>query len=82
MTDDLGPDDVRSVALLFSAGTAPEYRSQGVQAALLPACLHLARQQGADLAVVYATPGSVSERNVVRVGFRMAGARLNVVQRI
>ncbi|WP_181392041.1 GNAT family N-acetyltransferase [Deinococcus irradiatisoli] len=67
-------------ALLYSAGTLPQARGQGIQTALLAARLRLARDSGANFAAVYASPGSVSERNVVRAGFELVGARLNFVQ--
>ena len=74
------PDSEGGVALLFSAGTLPEFRGQGIQTALLAARLQVAREQGATLATVDVSPGSVSERNVVRAGFGLVGARLNFVQ--
>ncbi len=74
------PDAQGGVALLFSAGTLPQYRGRGIQAALLSARLQVAHEQDAALAAVDVTPGSVSERNVVRAGFAMIGARLNFVQ--
>lgn len=64
------------VAAFYSAATLPEWRRRGVQTALLAARLHLAARLGADLASVFVTPGSGSERNVRRAGFGMAGARL------
>lgn len=73
-------DQGGGVALLFSAATRPEYRGRGIQSALLSARLHVARERGASLAAVDVTPGSVSERNVIRAGFRLIGARLNFVQ--
>ncbi|TSA87759.1 GNAT family N-acetyltransferase [Deinococcus detaillensis] len=74
------PDAQGGVALLFSAGTLPEFRGQGIQSVLLAARLHVAREQGATLAAVDVAPNSVSERNVKRAGFEMVGARLNFVQ--
>ncbi len=74
------PDAHGGVALLFSAGTLPEFRGQGIQTALLSARLQVAREHGATLAAVDVSPGSVSERNVVRSGFGMIGARLNFVR--
>lgn len=64
------------VAALYGTSTLPEFRGRGVQTALLAARLHLAAELGADLASVFVTPGSGSERNVRRAGFRVAGARL------
>jgi GNAT superfamily N-acetyltransferase len=64
------------VAALHGTSTLPGFRGRGAQAALLAARLHLAVRLGADLASVFVRPGSGSERNVRRVGFRVAGARL------
>lgn len=64
------------VAALHGTSTLPEFRERGAQAALLAARLHLAVRLGADLASVFVTPGSGSERNVRRAGFGVAGARL------
>lgn len=64
------------VAALYGTSTLPQFRGRGAQTALLAARLHLAATLGADLASVFVTPGSGSERNVRRAGFRVAGARL------
>ncbi|MFC3860116.1 GNAT family N-acetyltransferase [Deinococcus antarcticus] len=64
------------VAALYGTSTHPEYRGRGAQAALLAHRLHLAQQQGATLASVFVTPGTPSERNIQRSGFRLAGMRL------
>jgi GNAT superfamily N-acetyltransferase len=64
------------VAALHGTATRPGFRGRGVQAALLAFRLAQAAQAGADLASVFVTPGSGSERNVGRAGFRLAGMRL------
>lgn len=64
------------VAALFGTSTVPDRRGLGVQTALLAARLHAAHTQGADLASVFATPGSDSERNIRRAGFRLTTLRL------
>ncbi|ADV67507.1 GNAT family N-acetyltransferase [Deinococcus maricopensis] len=71
----------QGVALLFSAGTVPGARGQGVQAALLAARLERARALGAQAAMVLTTPGSGSERNVARAGFTLAAARATFQRR-
>lgn len=68
------------VAALYGTSTIPEFRGRGAQTALLAARLHLAADLGADLASVFVTPGSGSERNVRRAGFGVAGARLTFVR--
>ncbi|MFC6590730.1 GNAT family N-acetyltransferase [Deinococcus lacus] len=64
------------VAAFHGAATLPAARGRGLQAALLAARLHLAAAQGAQWASVSVSPGSGSERNVRRAGFRLAGASL------
>lgn len=64
------------VAALYGMSTRPEFRGQGVQAALLAARLRAAADAGATLATVFTTPGTGSERNIVRAGFVLSGMRL------
>ena len=63
------------VATLGGAGTLPEYRNRGVQRALIDARLAFAVENGCDLAMVATSPGSGSQRNVERVGFRVVYTR-------
>jgi GNAT superfamily N-acetyltransferase len=60
------------VASLFGASTRPRYRHRGVQHALLAVRLADAAGAGCDLALVHTEPGSPSQRNVERLGFRLA----------
>ena len=62
-------------ALLAGASTIPGARKRGAQNALLAARLNFARQQGCDLAMVVAAPGSTSQRNAQRNGFQIAYTR-------
>ncbi|MDQ3803101.1 MAG: GNAT family N-acetyltransferase [Acidobacteriota bacterium] len=64
------------VALLAGASTVPEGRRQGAQLALLDARLRHAAEQGCDLAMMGALPGSASQRNAERQGFRIAYTRV------
>ncbi len=64
------------LAALFGTSTVPGRRRMGVQTALLAARLRRAAEAGADLAVCYALPGSGSQRNVERLGFRVAYTKL------
>lgn len=64
------------VALLAGASTIPTARKQGAQRALLEARLRYAVEQGCDLAMMCAAPGSASQRNAERQGFRIAYTRL------
>jgi GNAT superfamily N-acetyltransferase len=63
------------VALLGGASTAPAHRGIGAQGALLAARLSIARERGCDLAMMAAEPGSSSQRNAERRGFRVAYTR-------
>lgn len=63
------------VALLAGASTVPEGRRNGAQLALLDARLRLAVARGCDLAMMVAAPGSASQRNAERNGFRVAYTR-------
>jgi hypothetical protein len=64
------------VALLAGASTIPEARKQGAQLALLEARLRFAAEAGCDLAMMGALPGSASQRNAERHGFRIAYTRI------
>lgn len=63
------------VALMAGASTVPEARKQGAQKALLDARLREAAARGCDLAMLCALPGSGSQRNGERHGFRVAYTR-------
>ncbi|RPJ78905.1 MAG: GNAT family N-acetyltransferase [Acidobacteria bacterium] len=64
------------VGLLAGASTVPSARRNGVQTALLDARLRFAAEQGCDIAMMGASPGSASQRNAERNGFRVAYTRL------
>jgi GNAT superfamily N-acetyltransferase len=64
------------VALLAGASTVPEARKRGAQLALLDARLAHAAGRGCDLAMMCAQPGSSSQRNAERQGFRIAYTRI------
>jgi GNAT superfamily N-acetyltransferase len=63
------------VALLAGASTLPEARRRGAQLALLQARLRFAEERGCPLAMMAALPGSASQRNAERQGFRIAYTR-------
>lgn len=65
----------QGVASLGGAGTLPEFRNRGVQTALLLARLAFAAESRCDLAMVATLPGSGSQRNVERQGFRVVYTR-------
>lgn len=64
------------VALLAGASTIPEARQRGAQRALLEARLVYAAAHGCDIAMMGALPGSASQRNAERAGFRIAYTRI------
>ena len=64
------------VALLAGASTIPEWRGRGAQRLLLQHRLQYALEAGCDLAMVCAEPGSASQRNSEREGFRIAYTRI------
>jgi len=64
------------VALLAGASTLPEHRRQGAQLALLDSRLRYAAEHGCDIAMMGALPGSGSQRNAERHGFRIAYTRI------
>lgn len=63
------------VALFSGAATLPELRRRGLQAALLCERMRYAFDSGCDLAMMVAEPGSSSQRNAERNGFRVAYTR-------
>ncbi|MDQ3713863.1 MAG: GNAT family N-acetyltransferase [Acidobacteriota bacterium] len=63
------------VALLGGASTIPEWRRNGAQNALLEARLRFAAERGCRLATMGASPGSQSQRNAEKNGFRVAYTR-------
>ena len=65
-----------SVVLMAGASTIPEGRKQGAQLALLEHRLRYAAEHGCDLAMMCAQPGSASQRNAERHGFRIMYTRI------
>jgi hypothetical protein len=63
------------IALFAGASTIPSARNLGAQRALLEVRLQYAAAQGADLAMMCTAPGSASQRNAERHGFRIAYTR-------
>lgn len=69
----------QGLAALFSTSTLPAFRERGVQTSLLRARLAFAARAGCDLATVQTEPGSASQRNVERLGFRLAYTKLTMI---
>lgn len=64
------------VALLAGASTIPSMRQLGAQNSLLHSRLRYASEHGCDIAMMCALPGSASQRNAERNGFRIAYTRI------
>ena len=64
------------IAGLFGASTLPQFRNHGVQTALLEARMQRAADRGCELAMSIALPGSASQRNITRQGFRTLYTRV------
>jgi GNAT superfamily N-acetyltransferase len=59
------------VAWLSADSTIPEFRGRGLQQAIQRYRIELAREAGCTLVVTEAMPGSGSQRNMERLGFRV-----------
>jgi ribosomal protein S18 acetylase RimI-like enzyme len=68
------------VAALFGTSTLPEHRGRGAQTALIRARLVWAMGEHCDLAMVSASPGSISQRNLERQGFRIVYTRAKLAR--
>ena len=65
----------KGVALFGGSATVPELRRHGLQSALLHERMRYAFEHECDLAMMVAFPGSDSQRNAERKGFRIAYTR-------
>jgi GNAT superfamily N-acetyltransferase len=70
------------MAAFFGAATLPEFRGRGIQRAFMQQRLSIAQQAGCDLAVTLTMPGTTSQRNAERAGFRTAYTKVVVVKRL
>lgn len=64
------------VAILSGMAARPAFRGRRLQGRLIAGRLAQARREGAGLAVMTAMPGSRSQRNAERAGFRVAYPRV------
>jgi GNAT superfamily N-acetyltransferase len=64
------------VCILAGAATVPEARNRGAQNALLRARLEFAAEDGCRLAMICALPGSQSQKNAEKNGFKIAYTRI------
>ncbi|MDQ0191330.1 GNAT family N-acetyltransferase [Alicyclobacillus cycloheptanicus] len=70
----------KGIAALFSTSTRPSYRKRGLQTALLDWRLRYAKAHGAEIATIETDPGSDSQRNVERIGFRLAYVTVQLIK--
>jgi hypothetical protein len=68
------------LAELFGASTRLPFRNRGGQMALLASRLAEAQRQGCELVMAHTEPGSASQRNVERIGFRLAYTKIHLVR--
>lgn len=67
------------IAWLSADTTLPHYRGRGIQQALQRHRLAIAARAGCTLAVTEARPGSVSQRNMERLGFSVIYTRVDLL---
>ena len=68
------------IAAFFGTAILPKFRRRGVQTALINRRLWQAAQAGCEYAVVSTMPGSESQRNMERRGFRVAYTKVVMVR--
>ncbi|NTU72500.1 MAG: N-acetyltransferase [Coriobacteriia bacterium] len=67
------------IGWLTADTTLPQFRRRGVQGALQRARLAYARDAGATLALTETMPGTASQRNMERLGFRIVYTRIEAL---
>lgn len=70
------------LASLAGSATLPEYRRRGIQLDFLAQRLNDAATAGCDLAFIGSMPGSSTERNAARLGFRLAYTKAVMVREL
>ncbi len=68
------------LATLFADSTIPRFRGRGLQRELIAARLHEAVALSCDLAAASTAPGSQSQRNYERMGFRVVYTKVTLVR--
>ncbi|MCU1309521.1 MAG: acetyltransferase [Candidatus Angelobacter sp.] len=69
----------QKVALLFGTSTLPKFRNMGAQSLLLQGRLKEAVAAGCELATISTFPGTTSQHNAERAGFRVAYTKTTYV---
>lgn len=73
--------DIRDgLGILQCDGTLTRFRSEGLQTKLIRARLSMAAQAGCDLVTADTAPGSQSQRNYERLGFRVAYTKVTLIK--
>jgi ribosomal protein S18 acetylase RimI-like enzyme len=67
---------------LGGAGTLPEFRSRGLQTALLRVRMAAAAAAGCEYAAVVTQGGTTSQRNAERLGFRVAYSKVTAIKQL
>jgi acetyltransferase (GNAT) family protein len=67
------------IALLYGTSTLPKFRGMGAQSLLLQARLKEAVAAGCELATISTYPGTTSQKNAERAGFRVAYTKTTYV---
>jgi GNAT superfamily N-acetyltransferase len=70
------------IAGFFGASTLPEYRRRGIQRELIRVRMGAVAKVGCEIALTFALVGSVSERNILRNGFRVAYTRTKFMREL
>jgi GNAT superfamily N-acetyltransferase len=65
---------------LFGASTLPPFRRRGIQTALMNVRLQWLAEQGCTMAHIITHPGTSSQRNMERAGFRSTYTRTKIVR--
>lgn len=69
-----------AVGWLSGDATLPRFRRRGIQQEVQRRRLRLAQEAGCELAVTEAVPGGASQRNMERLGFRLAYTHVEFVK--
>lgn len=75
-----GLDIHDGIAVMAGASTLPQFRKRGAQNALLAERLSRSAQNGCGLAMTITHPGTISQRNSERAGFRIVYTRTKLVR--
>jgi len=73
--------DIRDgLGILQCDGTLPNFRGEGLQTKLIRARLSMAAEAGCDLVTADTAPGSQSQRNYERQGFRVVYTKVTLIK--